>query len=107
MRLVEDPALQAILEHRVSPTDAELASDAALDRWLLQTVTTSYHISGTCKMGPALDPMAVVDQWCRVHGLARLRVADASIMPDVVRANTNATTMMIAERCADFIKEGR
>ena len=55
-------------------------------------------------MGPASDPLAVVDQWCRVHGLAGLRVADASIMPDVVRANTNVTTMMIAERCADFIK---
>jgi choline dehydrogenase len=107
VRLLEDPAFQAILDHRVSPTDAELASDAALDRWLLQTVTTSYHVSGTCKMGPASDPMAVVDQWCRVHGLSRLRVADASIMPDVVRANTNATTMMIAERCADFIKEER
>ena len=58
-------------------------------------------------MGPASDPMAVVDQWCHVHGLSGLRVADASIMPDVVRANTNVTTMMIAERCADFIKEGR
>jgi choline dehydrogenase len=55
-------------------------------------------------MGPASDPLAVVDQWCRVHGLAGLRVADASIMPDVVRANTNVTAMMIAERCADFIK---
>jgi choline dehydrogenase-like flavoprotein len=107
VRLLEDPAFQAILDHRVSPTDAQLASDAALDRWLLQNVTTSYHISGTCKMGPASDPMAVVDQWCRVHGLAHLRVVDASIMPDVVRANTNVTTMMIAERCADFIKEGR
>jgi choline dehydrogenase-like flavoprotein len=48
--------------------------------------------------------MTVVDQWCRVHGISHLRVADASIMPDVVRANTNVTTMMIAERCADFIK---
>jgi choline dehydrogenase len=50
--------------------------------------------------------MAVVDQWGRVHGLSGLRVADASIMPNVVRANTNVTTMMIAERCADFIKAG-
>lgn len=107
VRLLQDPAYAAILAQRVSPTDAELASDEALDRWLLQNVTTSYHISGTCKMGPASDPMAVVDQWCRVHGLAHLRVADASIMPDVVRANTNVTTMMIAERCANFIKEGR
>jgi choline dehydrogenase-like flavoprotein len=91
----------------VSPTDADLASDAALDQWLLRNVTSSYHIAGTCKMGPASDPMAVVDQWCHVHGLSGLRVADASIMPDVVRANTNVTTMMIAERCADFIKMGR
>ena len=107
VRLLDDPAFQAILDHRVSPTDADLASDAALDQWLLHNVTSSYHIAGTCKMGPATDPMAVVDQWCRVHGLSGLRVADASIMPDVVRANTNVTTMMIAERCADFIKAGR
>ncbi len=105
-RLLEDPVYREIIDQRVSPTDADLASDEALDRWLLQTVATSYHISGTCKMGPASDPMAVVDQFCRVHGLSRLRVADASIMPDVVRANTNVTTMMIAERCADFIKDG-
>ena len=104
VRLLDDPAFQAMLDQRVSPTDAELATDEALDRWLLQHVTSSYHISGTCKMGPASDPMAVVDQWCRVHGLSGLRVADASIMPDVVRANTNVTTMMIAERCADFIR---
>ncbi len=106
VRLLDDPAFQAILDHRVSPTDADLASDAALDRWLLHNVTSSYHIAGTCKMGPVSDPMAVVDQWCRVHGLSGLRVADASIMPDVVRANTNMTTMMIAERCADFLKAG-
>ena len=86
--------------------DAELASDAALDHWLRHHVTSSYHLAGTCKMGPASDPMAVVDQWCHVHGLSGLRVADASIMPDVVRANTNVTTMMIAERCANFIKAG-
>jgi choline dehydrogenase len=106
-RLLEDPAYKEIVDRRVAPTDADLASDEALDRWLLQNVVTSYHISGTCKMGPASDPMAVVDQFCRVHGRTRLRVADASIMPDVVRANTNVTTMMIAERCADFIKQGR
>ncbi len=107
VRLVDDPAFQAILEHVVSPSAAVLASDAALDQWLLQNVTSSFHISGTCKMGLASDPMAVVDQQCRVHGLTGLRVADASIMPDVVRANTNVTTMMIAERCADFIKAGQ
>jgi choline dehydrogenase len=65
------------------------------------------HISATCKMGPASDPAAVVDQYGRVHGVRNLRVADASIMPDCVRANTNLTTMMIGERIADFIREGR
>jgi choline dehydrogenase len=58
-------------------------------------------------MGPASDPMAVVDQYSHVHGIEGLRVADASIMPDVIRANTNATTIMISERVADWIKEGR
>jgi len=51
--------------------------------------------------------MAVVDQFCHVHGMQNLRVVDASVMPDVIRANTNATTLMIAERVADWIKEGR
>ena len=69
-------------------------------------VTHTNHISGTCKMGPVSDPLAVVDQEGRVHGLDGLRVADASIMPDCIRANTNATTMMIGERIADLIARG-
>ena len=68
---------------------------------------TSHHVSCTCKMGPASDPMAVVDQHGRVYGLEGLRIADASIMPDCIRANTNATTIMIGERIADFIKGSR
>ncbi len=71
-----------------------------------RNVTTTQHISGTCKMGPSSDPMAVVDQYCRVYGLEGLRVADASVMPDVIRANTNATTIMIAERVAEFMQQG-
>lgn len=58
-------------------------------------------------MSPASDPMAVVNQYGRVHGLEGLWGADASIMPDCIRANTNATTIIIGERVADFIKEGR
>jgi choline dehydrogenase len=54
-------------------------------------------------MGPSSDPMAVVDQYGRVRGLEGLRVADASIMPDVVRANTNATSIMIGERISDWL----
>ena len=71
-----------------------------------RTVGTSHHISGTCKMGPSSDGMAVVDQYGRVHGLDGLRVVDASIMPDCIRANTNATTLMIGERVSDFIRSG-
>ena len=104
--ITELPQFGGMGLQRVSPTDDELASDEALDRWLLRGVATQHHSSGTCKMGPASDAMAVVDQYSRVHGLDGLRVVDASIMPDVVRANTNATTIMIAERVADWIDSG-
>jgi choline dehydrogenase len=105
-RLLEHEVYQDIVAERLEPSDQALASDKALDDWLLHRVTTTQHISGTCKMGPASDPLAVVDQHCRVHGLTGLRVADASVMPDVIRANTNATTIMIAERVADFVRQG-
>ncbi len=91
---------------RVTPTDQDLATDEALDAWLMKYTGTSHHISGTCKMGPSSDPMAVVDQHGNVHGLHGLKVADASIMPDCIRANTNATTVMIAEKIADYVKAG-
>ena len=104
IRLLEHPAYRDMIKERISPTDEDLTSDDALDMWLLKNVTTSYHVSGTCKMGPASDQFAVTDQYLRVHGLERLRVVDASIMPNVIRANTNATTIMIGERAADLIK---
>jgi choline dehydrogenase-like flavoprotein len=107
VKLAAHEDFQAIIAERTEPTDAELASDAALDEYLLREVTTGQHISGTCKMGPASDPMAVVDQYGRVHGLHNLRVVDASVMPNCIRANTNVTTMMIGERIADFIRQGR
>jgi predicted dehydrogenase (TIGR03970 family) len=107
VKLAEHPAFKDIIEERTEPTDAELASDDALDTFLLREVTTGQHISGTCKMGPASDPMAVVDQYGKVHGLQNLRVVDASIMPDCIRANTNVTTMMIGEHIADFIRQGK
>jgi choline dehydrogenase len=107
VQLAQNPVFQGLITARLSPADADLATDAALDRWLLANVSTTHHLAGTCKMGPASDPMAVVDQYGRVHGLQGLRVVDASVMPDVVRANTNATTIMIAERVADWIKEGK
>ncbi|MCH7746227.1 MAG: mycofactocin system GMC family oxidoreductase MftG [Chloroflexi bacterium] len=106
LKLAEGDDFKSIIEHRIEPTDADLESDDALDDWLMREATTGQHISGTCKMGPASDPMAVVDQYGKVHGIDRLRVVDASIMPDCIRANTNVTTMMIGERIADFIQQG-
>ena len=105
--LGEDEAFKDIIEERVAPTDADLESDEALDQWMLREVTTSQHTSCTCKMGPASDPMAVVDQYGKVHGLEGLRVVDASIMPDCIRANTNVTTLAIGEKVADFIVGGK
>ncbi len=107
LSIAAQPPFSNYVVARVNPTDADLASDDALDNWLLRNVCTQHHSSGTCKMGPDSDPMAVVDQHCRVRGLEGLRVVDASVMPDVIRANTNATTIMIAERVSDWIKEGK
>jgi choline dehydrogenase len=104
VRLAEHPAFANVLGDLIEPTRAQLASDAALDAWLQRETVTSYHAAGTCKMGPAADPLAVVDQYGRVHGIAGLRVADASIMPHSVRANTNATTIVIGERIADLMR---
>lgn len=103
--LTESRAFADVGLTRVSPTDDELATDEALDNWLLDNVLTQHHSSGTCKMGPTSDEMAVVNQYGEVHGLNRLRVVDASIMPDVIRANTNVTTIMIAERIADWMRQ--
>ena len=107
VRIFEHPAFADLLAERLSPTDADLADDAALDEWLERNAGIAGHTSVTCKMGSAEDPGAVVDQYCSVHGLQNLRVVDAAVMPDIVRANTNATIIMMAERAADFIKEGR
>jgi len=104
LRLLEKPVYGDIVEERVTPTNEDVSSDDSLDTWLLKNVNTSYHVSGTCKMGPSSDPMAVTDQHLRVHGIESLRVVDASVMPNVIRANTNATTIMIGERAADLIK---
>jgi choline dehydrogenase len=106
LKLLESDSYQEIVEACISPTEEDLATDDALDRWLRRNVTTTQHISGTCKMGPATDGMAVVDQYCRVRGLEGLRVVDVSVLPDCIRANTNATTIMIAERVSDWIREG-
>ncbi len=75
-RLLEHQAFKDIVAGPLTPTEDDLASNEALDDWLNRNVTTSQHLAGTCKMGPSSDPMAVVDQYCRVHGVEGLRVAD-------------------------------
>ena len=83
-----------------------LADDAALDAHVGRVVTGGWHPAGTCKMGPANDPEAVVDPaTARVHRVGGLSVVDASIMPTLPRANTNIPTIMLAEKMADAIRE--
>jgi choline dehydrogenase len=105
--LGRDPAFSDIIQERIYPSDEELESDEALNGFIRRTVVSGQHITSSCRMGPASDGMAVVDQHGRVHGLEGLNVADASVMPDTPRANTNVSTIMIAERISDFIKEGK
>jgi choline dehydrogenase len=84
---------------------AAVQSDEDILAFAKETVSTVFHPSGTCKMGP--DPMAVVDERLRVHGISGLRVVDTSIMPNLVSGNTNVPTMMIGEKAADMIRQDR
>ncbi|XP_012285425.1 glucose dehydrogenase [FAD, quinone] [Orussus abietinus] len=83
----------------------EFPSDEYFNCAVHQDTRTENHQSGSCKMGPSSDPMAVVDPELKVHGVSGLRVADASIMPQVVSGNPSAPITMIGERAADFIKK--
>ena len=83
----------------------QIQSDEALARAAGDIGTTIFHPVGTCKMGP--DPTAVVDERLRVRGIEGLRVVDASVMPTITSGNTNAPTMMIAEKGADMIRQDR
>ena len=100
---LESNAYKSVSDGRIDPTSEVLADDAALDLWIRNTAGTSRHVSGTCKIGPDSDPMSVVDQQCRVKGVTGIWVADSSVMPQVTRANTNATAIMIGERVADWV----
>jgi choline dehydrogenase/5-(hydroxymethyl)furfural/furfural oxidase len=84
----------------------QLAGDAAIDAWLMETVGDTGHICSTCRMGAPDDPRAVVDPQGRVLGVDGLFVADASIFPEVPRANTNLPTITAAERLSDLIRAG-
>lgn len=103
-RIFAQPALAAMTGEEIDP-GAQHQSDAEIEAQLRRIVNTAYHPTGTCKMGPASDPMSVVDERLRVRGVSGLRVVDASVMPEIISGNTSAPTMMIAERAARFILE--
>ena len=103
----EQDAFAEIIDELVAPTAEDLENDATLTDYIMRRVSTSHHASGTCKMGPDSDEMAVLDQFGNVKGISNLKVADASNMPDCIRANTNITSMIIGERVAGFITQGK
>ena len=106
VRMAREVAAQAALDPyrdaEYAP-GADVRADSDLDAWIRAKSETIYHPVGTCRMGAAGDPMAVVDDQLRVQGIAGLRVVDASVMPTLVGGNTNAPTIMVAERAADLI----
>jgi choline dehydrogenase-like flavoprotein len=95
---------RALAEHggKELPELAAAQTDAQIEQFIRNQADTEYHPVGTCRMGPG--PMDVVDSELRVQGLQGLRVVDASIMPQLNSGNTNAPTIMIAEKAADMIK---
>ncbi len=102
-RIIAMPTLSKHGGEEISP-GLKVQTDAELETFIRANVATTYHPVGTCKMGPAHDAMAVVDDRLRVHGIDGLRVADASIMPNIIGGNTSAPAMMIGERAAAFIR---
>jgi choline dehydrogenase len=102
-RMLGTPQLAAFLDVETLP-GAEAQTDDELLDFAKKNGSTTYHLIGTARMGPATDPGAVVSDRLLVHGMEALRIVDASIMPAMPSANTYATTMMIAEKAADFIR---
>tara|TARA_Y100000590_G_scaffold284476_1_gene320079 strand:- start:23517 stop:25076 length:1560 start_codon:yes stop_codon:yes gene_type:complete len=101
--LGSSPEFEKFIEYRIDPSDEEIKTDSMIDEWIFKKVQTGHHVSGTCRMGYS-SINSVVDSQGRVHGISSLRVCDASIMPRLIRANTNLTTIALAERIADFIR---
>ena len=101
-KILAAPALKPYSVEEVYP-GAKAASDEELLDYCRKTGSTVYHPTSTCRMGN--DPLAVVDQRLRVRGIEGLRVVDASVMPDLMSGNTNAPTIMIAEKASDMILE--
>jgi choline dehydrogenase len=97
------PAFDRYRGREIQPGEA-VHSDEAIDTFIRAKVESAYHPCGTCRMGPASDPLAVVDNQARVIGTQALRVVDSSIMPSITTGNLNAPTIMLAEKLADHIR---
>jgi choline dehydrogenase len=102
-QLAQTKAFAPFIGEAIKP-GPEMQSEAEIRAYIRDNASTVYHPTGTCKMGPDTDPLAVVDPQLRVHGVRGLRVADASIMPTIVNGNTNAPAIMIGEKLADLIR---
>ena len=102
-KLLSAPDFDKFQGSELYPGD-DAQTDEEILEFLRERAETIYHPIGTCKMGSDDDEMAVVDNQLRVRGVAGLRVVDASVMPSLIGGNTNAPTVMIAERAAEFIK---
>ncbi|MEM8703763.1 MAG: GMC oxidoreductase, partial [Pseudomonadota bacterium] len=102
-RLLQTTPMLPYFDGEIYPGEA-VQSDDDLMQTAKDRGTTTFHSMGTCRMGPRSDPTSVVDEELRVYGLSALRVVDASIMPTMPSANTNASTLMIAEKAAAMIK---
>ncbi|MFT5194727.1 MAG: choline dehydrogenase [Cellvibrionaceae bacterium] len=99
-KIVCQPALAPYIGEEYKPT-ADIQTDKELQTFVRANTQSLYHPTGTCKMG--VDPLSVVSPELKVHGIKGLRIADASIMPEIVNANTNAPTIMIGEKCAALV----
>ncbi len=102
-RLLNSPAFEVLEPEEFRP-GPDVESDEELRAYIRTNAQTIYHPVGTCKMGPASDGTAVVDDRLRLYGIEGLRVVDGSIMPTLTSGNTNAPIIMIAEKTADKIK---
>ncbi len=100
--ILAQPALDKYRGDEIQP-GFHISSDEEIDAWVKQNVESAYHPSCSCKMGADDDPMAVLDNECRVRGVQSLRVVDSSIFPTIPNGNLNAPTIMVAERAADII----
>jgi choline dehydrogenase len=104
--IVRSSSFSDLYKSELDPGD-EFDDPVRLEEWIRQRVSTAYHTSCTCRMGPKGRPGSVVDTELKVKGVSGLRIADTSVLPNIISANTNATAMMLGERAADLVNGTR